>query len=373
MKILYITPDITNSGGIARVISLKTNYLIDKLNYEICILTVNNNSSDSFYEFNPKIKWFKITQSKNKLLFVWRYRSLIKKSVSQTNPDVVVFCDSTLSVFIPWMVKIKKPIVFETHISAYLKKIINKGFLNAIRFVIVRFFKKITFKKMDKFIVLTQEAANEWDINNCKIIPNPRSFSLLRKSNLENKKVIAICRHSYEKGLDRLLLIWEKIVEKHPDWSLDIYGEWNTDRTYQKMAVNLEISNSVNFIAPVVNIQESYQNASIFLMTSRSESFPMALIEAISSGLPCVVYDCPNGPNAIIKNNENGFLIEDGNENLFLEKLGLLIDNKNLRVEIGDKAFKSAEQYDIEIIMKIWDDVFKDLKNKNKQNETKIE
>lgn len=364
MKILYITPDLANSGGIARVISLKTNYLISELDYTIDVLTVNNNSSDFFYKFNSKIKWHKINQSKNKLLFLWRYVHLIRKTISQSNPDSIVICDAVCWFLIPWVVKTKTPIIFETHVSIYLKKILNRGFFHNIRFKIVYFFKRITLKKIYKLIVLTEEAGKEWKVNNYKVIPNPNSFPLLNQALLKNKRVIAVCRHSYEKGLDRLLLIWEKVIINNPDWILDIYGEWNSKMTYQDMAENLKISENINFIAPVIDIQNTYQNYSIFLMTSRSESFPMVLLEAITSGLPCVVYDCLNGPKAIIKNNENGFLIEEGNIDLFVEKLELLITNENLRVELGIKAIKSAEPYKIESIMSIWNVFFLDLKKR---------
>ena len=60
MKILYIAPDITDSGGIARVVSLKTNYLVTHLKYSINILSVNDCSSNRFYDFNTKIKWHNI-------------------------------------------------------------------------------------------------------------------------------------------------------------------------------------------------------------------------------------------------------------------------------------------------------------------------
>lgn len=364
MKILYITPDITNSGGIARVISIKTDYLIDKLHFEVFVLTVNNSSEDFFYEFNSKIKWSKINQAKNKALFLWRYLRLIRKTISQTNPDVIVICDAISWVFIPWIITTKIPIIFETHVSVYLKKILNKGLLSTVKFRIISFLKKRTSKKFDKFIVLTEEAGKEWSNIIYKVIPNPNSFPFSNLATLENKKAIAVCRHSYEKGLDRLLLIWKKVTENHPDWCLDIYGEWDSDLKYQKMAENLEISKKVNFIEPFADIQKAYQDSSIFLMTSRSESFPMVLLEAITSGLPCIAYDCPNGPKSIIKNNENGFLIENGNRNLFVEKLELLMNDKNLRIELGKKAVKSAEQYKIETIMTVWHVLFQDLKKK---------
>lgn len=361
MKILYITPNITNSGGIARVISLKTNYMISKLDYKIHVLTIYNNDLAFFFQFNPQIKWSKIKQTKSRLLFFWNYIRLIRKTISNEKPDVIVICDAIYWIFIPWLIKTKAPIIFETHVSIYLKKIINKGFLSRMRFGIVHFLKTNTSKKFNKFIVLTPEAYKQWNINNCIIIPNPVSFTSGNHAKLQNKKAIAVCRHSYEKGLDRLLLIWKKASEKYPDWTLEILGEWNSDLKYQKLASDLKISESVNFIPPIIDIQKSYYESSIFLMASRSEAFPLVLLEAMHTGLPCIAYDCTTGPRAIIKNNENGFLIEDGNIELFTNKLELLMGDEKLRIELGKKAIRSIEHYDIESIMTIWNDLFKDL------------
>ena len=365
MKILYITPDITNSGGIARVISLKANYLVSVLDYEVCILTENSAKSDFFYDFSPKIEWEKFENSKNKLLFSWDYFCFIRKLISNKKPDIIIVCDAVMWAFIPWFIKTKTPILFETHVSISLKKILNNGLLNPIRAKIVLFFKKIAAEKFDKFIFETEAGSKEWNTENSVVIPNPISFNVQNIAKLENKTAIAICRHSYEKGIDRLLVIWKKIQENHPDWNLDIYGQWDADLQYQKMAESLKISKNVNFIAPTIDIQSRLNQAAVLLMTSRSEAFGMVLIEAMSCGLPCVAFDCPIGPSEIIENNQNGFLIEDHNIDLFVEKVALLIDDKNLRLTMGKKANQSAKKYNIDAIMGKWNELFIEILSKN--------
>ena len=94
-------------------------------------------------------------------------------------------------------------------------------------------------------------------------------------------------------------------------------------------------------------------------MTSRFEGFGMVLIEAMASGLPCIAYDCPCGPRAIIENNSNGFLIEDGNENQFIQTLENLIENEILRIDMGNKAKISVNKYQIEAIMEEWNSILK--------------
>ncbi|MBF4471190.1 glycosyltransferase [Flavobacterium sp. HJJ] len=361
MKILYITPDITDSGGISRVISLKTDYLVSNLEYEVCILSVNDSYPDCFYDFNPAIKWFNIKKSKN-LFFLQSYIRSIKKIISTEKPDVIVICDAVLWLFIPWFVKTDIPMVFETHFSVSFEKVKNKSLYTKFRAELVHFIKQKTMEKFTCFVAVTNEESKEWNAKKNIIISNPVSFSVAEKADLVNKKAMSVCMNPYIKGLDRLLLVWSKIVEKHSDWILDIYGKWELNSEYQKMADTLNISDNVNFLLPTKDIQNSYNQFSIFLMTSRSEAFPMVLLEAMISGVPCIAYDCPSGPRAIIKNGENGFLIEDGNVNFFAEKLELLIEDENLRFQMGKRAKESVAVYDLEIIMKEWQNFFESLR-----------
>jgi glycosyltransferase involved in cell wall biosynthesis len=101
----------------------------------------------------------------------------------------------------------------------------------------------------------------------------------------------------------------------------------------------------------------------MYLMTSRFEGFGMVLIEAMASGLPCIAYDCPVGPRAIITNCQDGFLIENGNQNDFEKAIITLIENENQRVEMGKKAKINSNKYQIDPIMEMWNKLFFDLKN----------
>ncbi|MNG34728.1 UDP-D-galactose:(glucosyl)lipopolysaccharide-1,6-D-galactosyltransferase [compost metagenome] len=83
----------------------------------------------------------------------------------------------------------------------------------------------------------------------------------------------------------------------------------------------------------------------------------------MTSGVPCIAYDCPSGPGAIIEEGINGFLIEDENVDSFVQKLELLIEDDDLRILMGVNAQKSVKKYEIDTIMKSWDGLFRHLKN----------
>ena len=361
MKILYVVPQINSGDGISRVIAVKTNYLIENYNYEIVILTQNKGHDNLFFDFNKKIVFHNMNLKGNIISFFYSYKNKLNSIIKKTNPDRIIVCDNGLKAFmIPFVIKTKIPLLLEIHSSLFIKETENNNtFWNNITAKMLFFYKRFGASKFNQFIVETPESIKEWNIKNSIVIPNPLWFSTNRVANLSQKKVIAIGRHAYEKGFDRLLEIWKKVIVKNPDWNLTIYGKSNPDIDLVSLAKKLNIENNITFYDPVKNIEEKYLEASICLMTSRYEGFGMVLIEAMASGLPCIAYDCPCGPRAIIENNNNGFLIEDGKENQFIQKLENLIENENLRIEMGNKAKTSVKKYEIESIMDQWNSVLK--------------
>ena len=97
-----------------------------------------------------------------------------------------------------------------------------------------------------------------------------------------------------------------------------------------------------------------YHSASIYAMSSRFEGLPMVLIEAQSCGLPCISFDCPEGPADIINDGVNGFLITPNDIESFSEKLLLLMKDEKMREDFGNKAFENSLKFSTAEIAKKW-------------------
>ncbi len=367
MKLLYITPTINFDGGIQKVLSVKTNYLIENFDYQIDILTQDNGNSNLFFPFNKKIGLFDMVLSRNKVLKFFQYRNQIQNQIRNSKPDIIIVCDAGIKAFLlPILIMAKTPIFFEMHGSKFNEsQNFNPTVINIFFRKLKYFYKFILIKTYDKVIFLSTESLSEWKVKKAIIIPNPLEINSKNISDLSAKKILVVARHSYEKGLDKLLNIWKIISQKYPDWTLEIYGSGYLTYQLIEQSKLLSITKSVHFFEPIKNISEKYLKASIYLMTSRQEGFGMVLIEAMNFGLPCVAYDCPVGPRSILTNNENGFLITNDNENEFVNAVCQLIEDKNLRIEMGKNGKKSTQNYDIGIIMKKWNDLFTLLKNKD--------
>ena len=363
MKLLFIVPNINNEGGVARVLSIKINYLIEKLGYDVHIITQNKGNFPLFYDFSDKIVYHDITLKRNLFSFLFWYKKQITNCINQIKPDHIIVADNGLKAFfIPFFISKKINLMLEIHSSLYVQE---KAKTTKIVSFFTSQFKIILAQKFRHTIFQTTQNQVEWKSKNAQIIPNPLWFTATKKSNLQNKKIIAVGRHTYEKGLDRLLFIWAEVIKVHPDWQLEIYGNTTNGIDLQKTATSLKIDKNCTFFRPSKHIETKYVAASIFALTSRFEAFGMVLIEAMESGLPCIAFDCPCGPRALIENYENGFLIENSNQKEYVLKLIELIENYNLRAKMGTKAAISVKKYNLNTIMKQWDTLFEANKTKS--------
>lgn len=356
MKILYITPTIYDEGGVSKVLSLKTNSLIENHNCQIGFLTFNNLNTETFHPFNPSIEKFDIKSLGFKPLKILKYYKKVKSIIKNYKPDVIVLCDfGWKGFFFSKFVKTSIPIVFEIHGSLYnetknIPNTILKNFRSRLRIRLLKGFKNVVF--------LSDESRNEWNRAG-EVIPNPiKSTSLVAK--LEAHKVIAVARHSYEKGIDKLIDIWYEISKK-TNWKLEIYGDGYLFDFHQSKINELQINDTCKLVKPIKTLQDKYLESSLFLMTSRTEGFPMALLEAMELGLPVVAYDCPIGPRSIIKNQTSGFLIKEDDKEAFVSKVLELIGDFELRKLIGQNSKQEMKKLNTDEIAQKWYNYFNSL------------
>lgn len=353
--LLYIVNGISGSGGLERVLSIKASCLADQYEYDTHILSLNDKQDIFFYSFSSNITFHNIAVSGHSVRYLLQYRAKVQAVINVVNPDFISVCDDGLKgFFLPDFIATKAKWIYERHASLQLNR--QNGFLGRLSARLMR----LLSSRFDYFVVLTPANTKEWKGKNVISIPNPLSFKSVRKSNLQSNSVIAVGSHSYNKGYDTLIQIWKEIEERHPSWSLNIYGKIDSDKAYIKMAYDLGLEN-IYFHEPVLNIDDKFIENSIMVLPSRSEGFGMVLIEAMECGLPCVAFDCPSGPKDIVTDKEDGFLIKDQNHVAFKEALLLLIENSSLRETLAKNAIKNVKRYSVENIIEKWDYLFKSL------------
>lgn len=364
MKILYLTPRINNEGGVARILAVKTNLFIEKLGFEIAIATQNKGNLPLFFDFNRNIQFFDFELKGTLLSFISDYKKSVNFILKNYNPDVVIITDNGLKGYLfKYLINCKKPVVFEVHGSKFNSQTNTDSFFKKIAFQLQVYLREKGLQQFDKVVFLSEESRQQWNIKKGEVIPNINWIETTAFSSQENKIALCIARNSYEKGLDRLFLIWKEICLQKPDWKLRLVTETEGYYNINDLITQNNLENSVEIIASEKNILQSYTESSIYLMTSHNEGMPMVLIEAMSVGLPVIAYDCPIGPKSMITNNENGFLIGNGNIAQFVAQTIAIMNDKEKRIIMGKKAIESTAKYKQSTILEKWKQLFESLKS----------
>lgn len=366
LKLLYITNGITGAGGLERVLSIKASLLAEEYGYEVKILSLNEKDKSPFYCFSKKVSFESIRVTGAAPAYIRSYFNGIRKVVKTFRPDVISVCDDGLKgFFLSLVFGSGIPVIYERHVSREIEKTQNRSWLNRIKAGVKWMLMEKLGSRFSRFVVLTKGNKKEWtSLKNLVVIPNPLSFYPEESSPLKNKKIIAVGRHSFQKGYDRLLNSWQLVKSESNDWQLSIYGKEDPLINLKKQAEDLQIGNSVSFFPPEKDIQSKYLESSILVMSSRFEGFGMVLAEAMACGVPCISFDCNYGPSDIIKDGVDGFIVPEADVNALAEKIKKLMQDENLRCTMGVKAKTNIKRYLPQSIVKEWDMLFKELTGK---------
>lgn len=373
MRIIYCIAKTHNSGGMERVLANKANYLIDQ-GHEIIIITTDQCGKQPYFPLDARIRCYDLginyeenngASFGNKLIHYpfkqIRHKKRLGKLLKQLKADIVIsmFCND--ASFITEINDGSKKIV-EIHFSKFKRlQYGRKGIWKMADWYRTKADEKLV-KKFDRFVVLTQEDKGYWgNLPNMEVIHNMLSFHSEEIAPLENKRVLAIGRYTYQKGFDYLLDAWKIVHREKPDWTLDIVGDGELQAQLQEQIFNNQLGSSVCLRPPTKKIEDIYKEASILVMSSRYEGLPMVLLEAESCGLPVVSFTCKCGPKDIVTDGMDGFLVPEADIDTLANRILLLMEDDKLRRDMGKAAKENSERFSETIIMKEWIKLFENL------------
>lgn len=374
MKIVYMIHSTYNPGGMERVLLNKVRYLVEEKGWEVIVVTTDQHGRPSFYPFPSVVKMidFGVNYSDDngkpffkKLVGYFRRRREHKKRLrtllEQIRPDVVDCFYPGECSFVSGLKDGSKK-VMELHQSKLFHHQYNRSGLMGLADKVRARIDERLVRKFDRFVVLTEEDAQMWgDLSNIRVIPNAANFIADEYSDCSAKRVIAVGRLDYQKSFDRLVMVWEKVREKMPDWRLDIFGQGEWKEMLQGMIDERGLQGCVRLNGPTKNIGKEYAESSMIVMSSHYEGFPMVMIEAMACGLPAVCFDFKCGPRDIIRPGENGLVVPDGDMDGLAEAMVGLMKDDELRRKMGENAKRVVETYSEEKVMGQWVDLFEEI------------
>ena len=370
MRILYVTDALAVWGGIERVISEKLNYLVSHYGYEIFVLTSDQGNhpipfplddrivvKDINIRFHQQYQYCGIRRLKKHRELEKTFRNCLSSYIKDVNPDVIS-CIRDGFVCAILEVKGAIPTIFESHAMYRDVEFEDTTFVHKFTTHLQR--KK--FLKLNKIVALTQGDADDWKrvCNHVCVIPNVVHLNEREVySTCNNKRCLFAGRFDYQKNFGAMIRIWELVQAQYPNWILDVYGNGKYKSYYEKIVSEKRLNIHIHPAVP--NIFDKYLESSMLLMTSHYEQFGLVLVEAMSCGLPVVAFNCPYGPADIIHNGIDGYLVENENIEAYSNRVCQLIENEQMRQEMGQAAILSSKRYKADTIMPRWHQLFLDL------------
>ena len=374
MKILYVYSAWAIWGGIERVLIDKMNYLADTEGYEIYTLTYDQGTNPIPFPLSSKVIYRDLNvrlyhhyryHGLKKYYYKYKLQKLLVKrlqsEILEIMPDVIVCPRVDLLSYI-LKAKGRIPLVYESHSSYKWIAMEKKGLVWFFR---QHYYNRLV-KKVQMVVSLTEGDALEWRkiTNHVSVIPNVVKLNYSGQySNCQSKSVIFVGRLSLQKDVHSLLRIWSIVHKRFPEWQLHIYGD-RGEETESIVHALEQISENIYLHEPTSQIFDKYLDSSMLLSTSLYEPFGLVLPEAMSCGLPVVAFDCPYGPSEIITDGVDGFLIRNRDLQEFAQKVCLLIENQEMRLQMGRAGIQSARRYEASQILPMWKTLFRQLSGK---------
>lgn len=380
-KICYCAPALYSAGGVERVVSFKASYFAEVYHYDVTIIVTEGKGWECFFPLSDKVKvvnlnlgfeeLWKASFIKKVFLYLmkqFKYRRMLKSELMRIRPDITI---SVLRREINFINSIPDGShkIGELHVNRSNYRNFTGRDNNLVKRFFAHFWMKDLLrhlKKLDRMVVLTEDAKRDWpELSNVQLIPDPIPFKVDHVSTLSSKRIVSIGRYAYEKGNDLLLKAWAKVEKQCQDWTLDIYGQGNQN-PYRELMQELSIDESrCHLHGSITDVNNIYQGSSIFTLPSRFEGFGLVIIEAMAYGVPVVVFDCENGPRNIITNSQDGILVKPFDVDEYADSLLRLIQDDQLRFQMGKRAHDSSQRYLIEDIAQKWKDLFDEITAKD--------
>lgn len=213
---------------------------------------------------------------------------------------------------------------------------------------------RLTYPRLDAIVCLNKDEQKLFGNINPKPVVIPNFIEAANRSDLTYKTILTVARLTTVKGIDHLLTAAKEVLSSHPAWQWKLIGDGEMKEDVLSFIKKENLEDRLILQPPVDhNIIAEYQQASLYVMTSRNECFPMTLLEAQSVGLPCIAFDCESGPRHIITS-ENGILVEKENIAKLAEIISSLINNEEPRNSMGTKAMENVRRFSPSAIYTLW-------------------
>lgn len=339
-KLLIVSPSL-KMGGIERALTNLANYFVDR---GLEVVFVSCLSGKAFYKLDPRIKLVEPTFKRkggpiNKITFYFQLIKFIRSNYRKELPKAVLSFGDVFNPFVLLALRSENvPVYISDRTSPDYK----------FKFPIP-FLKRWLYPKSAGFIAQTTRASDfkkeQFDDRlSIEIIPNALKEIKPTKQKRDNI-ILYVGRFAWEKAPHYLIEAFAKI-EQNKDWRLVMAGSGPLLNEMKSLAQQLGIAEQVEFLGDVKDVDVLYAKAGIYVLPSVIEGFPNSLCEAMASGLPAICFDAIPHED-IFTAPKMGVVCKELSSKSLAKEIEALINDDDLRVEIGVNASKIVENLNI--------------------------
>ena len=355
LKLVCIIPSL-NGGGAERVLSQLASMLA-KREHDVTLITLDDGKHDR-HLIAEQVRRLNLdvmtrsTRNQKANAFVRLAQSIkrlsrLRSAFREIGPDVILsFCDQMNVMTLIAASRTGIPVVACERSDPRHQSLSQPW----------EWLRGSTYPNAFRVVALTQEVAEhlqeEYRANTTTIAsaiaspPNPSPRDIASQS----RKILAMGRLEHEKGFDRLIEAFGKMADKHPDWMLSILGDGSQREALERQISELHLTARVTLHGWLQDPWKQHLDSCFFVLPSRYEGFPSALLEAMCRGIPALTVDCDSGPRAITHRMEDqtghpGAMITANDSSGLVSGLEEMISNPAAREEFGRRGVAVTDHF----------------------------
>lgn len=357
MKLALVISSL-GGGGAERVMTLLANAWAQRGN-EVTLITLASNLRDT-YPLDPRVRRVALDvagTSAHVLAalghnFV-RIRAL-RRAIVACRPDAVIsfIAESNVRVLVA-AAGLGVPVIVSERVSLSGHRL--RGVWRALR--------RWLYPRANVIVAQTRRSAAELEAlvrRHVDVIANPVSLEPApdapapHAGHAASRTLLAVGRLAPQKGFDLLIDAFAQLAAQHADWNLVILGEGPARGALEQRVAAHGLGDRIALPGFDAGVRTAMRRADLFVLSSRYEGFPNALLEAMAEGAACVSFDCDTGPRELIEHGRNGWLVPAADGPALATALDRLMGDAELRASLGRQARAVVTAYALPAILDQW-------------------
>jgi glycosyltransferase involved in cell wall biosynthesis len=362
LRIAFVIPNL-GPGGAERVASLLCNDWVSQGD-DVTLLTFEEEGADPFFPLHANVMVRRLAVSD--ISHGWSERlstnfariKRLKAALKELRPDIVVAFMTEANVLALLASRgLALPVVIAERNQP------DRPGLGTVH----KIARRMTYPLASAIVVQTEGIA-DWVESRFSapvhVIPNPvpRASGGALSASPGQPLIVSVGRLTEQKGFDLLIESFAALAHRHADWRVVIYGEGPERAQLVRLVAARGLAQKISLPGITKDIPAALRQASLFVLASRYEGYPNALVEALASGLPIVATDCPGATAEILADGVNGMLVPPDNVPALTQALATMMSSPDLRAAYAARAAGAVTALDVRAIGQRWLDLLAAVK-----------